>query len=201
MSRESGQGFLPVKQVGGQVVTDSFGRESLRVTINSETSNQLLAGRILLIQTESENLDTGESVELAVLSASDTPITLLSLGVAAQISEVTLDVLEGGSGLGGGVTPAIINPNRINIPTPNTTVLEGTPTSPITGTDGVSVTPPSGWKLIGTEGPSDSQYVNDSVDIGGFLCAPNTWYQLRITNTSTQSGRPIQLSLKIIDPS
>ncbi|AZU97866.1 hypothetical protein [Vibrio phage LP.2] len=182
------------------LLQDEFGRTSMRVTINSEVSNQLLAGRVLLVQTETEDLAIGQSIELAIQSTVGV-VTLLNLDVAAQMSEVTLEVFEGGTGLAGGISPTVINPNRLNIPTPNTSFLEGTPTAPITGTDGSNITPPGGYVLIGTEGPADAQYVSSSVDIGGFLCQPNTWYQLRLTNTSQNADRPIQLSLKIIDPS
>ena len=199
MAVENGKGFIPVKQVGSQVVTDDLGRESLRVVVNTEATTQLLAGRVLLIQTEAESLAVGEFIELAIQSTVGT-ITLLSLDVSAQMSQVKLDVFEGGSGLAGGISPTVINPNRLNIPSPNTTFLEGTTTNPITGTDGSNITPPGGYVLLGTEGPSDAQFVSTSVDVGGFLCQQSTWYQLRLTNTSANANRPIQLSLKIIDP-
>lgn len=192
-------GNVPVELQGGTIVEDEFGRQSVRVSVHDEVSDQLLAGRVLLAQVAEVDFDVGETVEIALKSDETAPLVLMSLQVACQSEEITVTILEGGDGLAGGASPTILNPNRIITPTPNSEVLVGTPAAPVTGISGALISAP--WVLVGQDGFGGSEYVKDTIDVGGFICRPGTWYQIVLTNTGTNNNRRCELNLKFIDPS
>jgi hypothetical protein len=188
-----------LEELTGVVFEDDFGRSLARVSVITEESIALLQHRVLLCQTDDEAIDDGQYVEFAIKSDNTNPIVFLSLSITAQMESVKLELFEGGTAADGAM-PTCIQPNRIPpIPTPNSSVIKGTPSTPITGTLGTPLTGPSGWKIIGLNGVSSADLISTTIDIGGFLCMPSTWYRLRLTNTSSANDRTIQLSLKYVD--
>ena len=181
------------------IFIDDFNRSTVRTSSITEESIALLQHKILLCQSETEFLDNGAYIELAVKSTNTAPIVFISLSITAQMSSAKLELFEGGTATDG-ITPVCIQPNRIPpIPAPNSSVLEGVPATPITGDEGTAITGVNGFKLVGLDGVASADWISKTIDIGGFICIPSTWYRLRVTNTSGSDNREIQLSLKYVD--
>jgi hypothetical protein len=189
------------KLVSEAIFIDDFGRKVLRTSTITEESVALLQHRVLLCQSDEELLDDGAYIELVVQSTNAAPVVFISLGITAQMSTAKLELFEGGTATGGAM-PTCIQPNRIPpIPTPNSSTLKGTPLAPVGGDEGTAITGPNGFKLIGLNAAGAADWISTTIDIGGFICMPLTWYRLRVTNTSGRNNRDIQLSLKYIDAS
>lgn len=198
MPVEDGLGFIRTKVIGAST-EDDLGREYVRVSSVDERSIALLNGRIRICETSEQLLDSGDHVEIAIKGSALGPVALLEVQIAAQMEQVTFNIFEGGVGLAGGFAPVCINPNRINQKATNSTVLAGIPATPITGTDGTDILP-GGWKIQGQDNGGSSDYVNTKINVNGFICIPDTWYQLRFTNTGPNDNRPIQVVVTYIDP-
>ena len=188
-----------IEDLASSVFTDEFGRNIIRTSVITETGLALLRGRLFLCQTEDAVLDDGSYIEFVIRSEVPSPLVLLSLAITAQMEVLKLEIFEGGTASGGAM-PTCIAPNRLVTVSHNTTMLEGTPSTPVIGDEGVAVTGPDGWKVIGTKGSGTADWVDTTLDIGGFICKPLTWYRLRVTNASGNNNRPIQMSLKYVDP-
>lgn len=167
----------------------------------SAPQQALMQGRTYLTQSESEAVAATEFIDLAVKGDSlASALTFINLEINGQISNASLKVFEGGS-ITGGVVPTTIRTNRALPPVnPNHTIWGGIPATPLVGTLGTEITPPNGLVLIGEAGVGGNDKVDSNIDIGGFVCAPDTWYVLRVTNESASAG-DLQLSLTFIDPS
>lgn len=160
-------------------------------------SSEIRKGRVNVCLDEEQLLDADAFIDIAIQSTIDKPVVILDINVAAQMEQVTFRLFEDAD-VSSGTPGDCVNINRVTTPELNTIVY----TSPVVDDVGTELTPAtSGWKLQGYEGPAGSEYVNASINAGGFIARPLTWYILRFINTGTANNRPIQIGVKYIDPS